>query len=276
MNEGKYILVDGTFEPASEFRLMAGLAHGFLFSEAIRATRTRFPFFDETLELIKLKLKIFNHAFPDFTEKEGTGLKRQLERTMTKNKLFQGALFRISFYSENQSVHYTIQSWKIEQPDFSFNERGLFLGLFDKVQKSVNILSNLSLGSLIHWQIASSHLGGSGCDLFLITNTEDLVIEVPFANIYLISGRMIRGASVEQGAYLDISQSLLLDVFDEMKLDYREDLPMTVQDIVSAEEIMVVNAVDGIRWVLGFEGKRYFNNTIRKISERFNQLVSVK
>ena len=45
--------------------------------------------------------------------------------------------------------------------------------------------------------------------------------------------------------------------------------PITVKDIQECEEILIVNAIDGVRWIAGYEGKRYFNNTIRKISELF-------
>lgn len=276
MIEGKYILVDGTFVPTDEYRLTANEAEAFLFSERIRAVRTSFPFFNETLELIKLKFLIFNQSFSEFTDREGAGLRRQLERTLTKNKFFLGAAFTLSFRSLNGSVHYSIQAEKLEQIDYELNEKGLFLGVFDKIQKAPNTLANFNMGSEICWQIANFHLSDSDCDQFLIVNTENHILEVPFSNIYLITGNCVRGASCEFGAYLDISQSYLLEIFARLSLHYSEDKPITIQDVREAEELMVVNAVDGIKWIVGFEGKRYFNNTIRKISDLFSRNLSVK
>ncbi len=276
MIEGKYILVDGTFVPTDEYRLTANEAEAFLFSERIRAVRTSFPFFNETLELIKLKFLIFNQSFSEFTDREGAGLLRQLERTLTKNKFFLGAAFTLSFRSLNGSVHYSIQAEKLEQIDYELNEKGLFLGVFDKIQKAPNTLANFNMGSEVYWQIANFHLSDSGCDQFLIVNTDNHILEVPFSNIYLISGNSVRGASCEYGAYLDISQSYLLEIFARLSLHYSEDKPITIQDVREADELMVVNAVDGIKWIVGFEGKRYFNNTIRKISDLFSRNLSVK
>lgn len=271
MNTGKYILVNGTFIPTDEYRISLQESDAFLFAEKIRAVRTNFPFFSETLEIIKLKLLIFNQSFPEFTDRDGSGFKRQLERTLTKNKLFLGAIFTINFRCLNDKLHYTIHAEKFENTDFELNEKGLFVDVFDKIQKPSSSLSNLSLGSEVYWNIARNHLKGSLVDQFLLVNQEDNVVEAIEANVYLIIGNEIIGASCEHGAYLDISQPLLLDIVGKLNLRYSERDKITLQDICSAEEIMTVNAIEGIRWIVGFEGKRFFNNTIRKISDIFGK-----
>ena len=121
MNEGKFILVNGAFLPSEEYRISLQEFQAFLFAEKLRAVRTNFPFFHETLEIIRLKLRIFNCSFPDLTDREGTVLKRQLERTLTKNKLFQGAIFTITFRSLNSKMYYSINSEKFDETDFEMD-----------------------------------------------------------------------------------------------------------------------------------------------------------
>lgn len=271
MSSGKYTLVNGTFIPTEEYRISQEESDAILFTERIRAVRTAFPFFNETLERIKLELLVFNQSFAEFTDLDGKGLKRQLERTLTKNKQFMGALLTIQFRLLNQKIQYTIQSEKLDTPDYELNEKGLYIDIFDQVQKPVASLSNLSLGSAVYWSIVKNYLYGAPVDQLLLVNTEDLVIEAPQSNIYLITGDRIRGASCEQGAYLDISQPLLLELFSKLNLNYSENEGITIEDLRKADEIMIVNTIEGIRWVVGFEGKRYFNNTIRKISDSFTK-----
>lgn len=271
MSSGKYTLVNGTFIPTEEYRISQEESDAILFTERIRAVRTAFPFFNETLERIKLELLVFNQSFAEFTDYDGKGLKRQLERTLTKNKQFMGALLTIQFRLLNQKIQYTIQSEKLDTPDYELNEKGLYIDIFDQVQKPVASLSNLSLGSAVYWSIVKNYLYGAPVDQLLLVNTEDLVIEAPQSNIYLITGDRIRGASCEQGVYLDISQPLLLELFSKLNLNYSENEGITIEDLRKADEIMIVNAIEGIRWVVGFEGKRYFNNTIRKISDSFTK-----
>jgi len=271
MSKGKFILVNGSFVPTDEYRISLPESEAFLFSEKIRAIRTAFPFFSETLEIIKLKLLIFNQSFPEFTDNSGSGLKRQLERTLTKNKQFLGAVLTLDFSFADQKLQFIIQSEKLENIGYELNEKGLYLGVFDKIQKPASSLSSLSLGSEIFWNISNNHLRNSSVDILALVNSEDQIIEVPESNIYLIKGKTIRGASIDFGAYLDVTQTFLLDIFDRLNLEYSEDEGLLTEDLLEAEEIMTVNAIDGIRWIVGFEGKRYFNNTIRKISELFYQ-----
>lgn len=270
MNPGKYILVNGAFVLTEEYRISVQESEAFLFSEKIRAVRTNFPFFSETLELIKLKLEIFNRSFPEFTDREGAGLKRQLERTLTKNKFFLGAAFIITFRYLDGKIQYSIQAEKLDYADYELNEKGLFVELFDTIRKPLSAISHLSLGSEIYWDIAMNNLDYEVCDQPLIVNQKGWVVEAPESNIYLIKGKKVRGAADAHGAFVDITRSAMLDIFRKLDMVYTETEGITTEDMYVAEEVLLVNSVDGIRWVAGFEGKRYFKHAIRKMNALFN------
>jgi branched-subunit amino acid aminotransferase/4-amino-4-deoxychorismate lyase len=271
MSVGKYILVNGSFIPTDEYRISLSESEAFLFSEKIRSVQTAFPFFRETLAIIKLKLRIFGHSFPDFTNNGGAGLKRQLERTLTKNKHFMGAVFILTFRFTEQKMHYTIQSEKLESTSYELNEKGLYVEVFEEIRKPASSVSHLSIGSEIFWNIARNQQTNPMFDHFLILNTKGQIIEIPESNIYLIKGKFVRGAGRDQGAYQDISKPLMLDIFRKLDLEYSDEKGISIQDLREAEEIMTANSIDGIRWIVGFEGKRFFCNSIRKISELFHQ-----
>ncbi|MDP2336529.1 MAG: aminotransferase class IV [Bacteroidota bacterium] len=273
MSKGKYILVNGSFVPTEEYRISLPEAESIHFSEKVRSIRSAFPFLWETLEVIKLKLLIFNQSFPEFMNNDGSELKRQLERTLTKNKHFLGAVLILTFRFTDHQVHYTIQSEKLDSTGYELNEKGLYVRIFDEIQKSASSLSHLSIGSEIYWKVAQNRSENSMVDQLLLSNSEDQIIEIPESNIYLVKGKTIRGAGIEQGAYMDITRPLMLTIFERLNLKYSEDEGITNKDIQEAEEILAVNAIEGIRWIVGFEGKRYFNHTIRKISEMFNQSI---
>jgi len=275
MTEGNYILVNGSFVPVPGYRISLKESDGFLFIERIRAVRSAFPFFRETLEMIRQKLSIFNQSFPELTENDGAELRRQMERTLTKNKQFLGALISIRFWISDQKIKYSIQSTKHENVGYGLNDKGLYVAVFDTVRKSVSSLSNTSLGSEINWRIAGNYPKDVATDEFLLLNTDGQIIEAVGSNVYLIKGNIVKGASVYHGAYADISRPLVLNVFNKLQLSYYEKDGITDQDMKDADEIFLANAIDGIRWVVGYEGKRYFNNTIRKINELFvRSLVS--
>jgi len=273
MSQGKYILVDGTFVPSAEYRITIPESKALHFSEKFRAIRSVIPFFNETLELLRLKLLYYNQVFPEFTADNGSGLKRQLERTLTKNKHFMGAIITLTFRFSGPKVHYTIQSEKTEPVGYELNEKGMYIEIISPIQKSVSSLSSLSLGSEIYWNIASCHIKESTADELLIVNTSNCIVEAPESNTYLIKGKSVKGASSDDGAYTDITKPRMLEIFNRLNLNYIED-QITETDLRGAEELLIVNSIKGIRWVIGFEDKRYFNQTIRKINEQFNLMIS--
>lgn len=269
MNEGNFIQVNGSFLPAAEYRISLQESEGFLFSEKIRSVRTTFPFFRESLEMIKLKLLIFNQSFPDLMEREGAELKRQMERTLTKNKHFLGSVLSIRFWVSGLQINYSLQSTKLENTGFELNNNGLYISVFQNVRKSISSLSNSSTESELYWKIADNHLKTTTFNQFLLLNTDDQIIEAIGSNVYLIKSGLVKGASIQHGAYADITKPLMLNIFNKLQLSYTENFGITEQDLMESDEIFLVNAIDGIRWVVGFEGKRYFNHTIRKINDLF-------
>jgi len=270
MSKGKFILVNGSFIPSEDYRISVEESESPHFSEQFRSIKTSFPFFGATLDVIKLKLLLFNQSFPEFTNEEGAGLKRQLERTLTKNKHFIGAKLILTFRFSGEKVSYTLQSEATETAGYELNEKGLFAEIFDKIQKPASSLTTLSLGSAAYWEIAERYRSKSFANEFIILGHSDIILETPGANIYLIKGKTVLGASSEDGAYTDITQPLMFEIFRRLNLQYSEDRRITFADLESTEEIFLVNAIQGIRWILGIGEKRYFNNTTRKINELFS------
>lgn len=269
MSQGNYILVNGSFVPATDYRISLNESDDFLFSVRIRSVRSAFPFFGESLKMIKLNFLLFNQVYPELTENEGAELKRQMERTLTKNKQFLGSVLTIRFWVSEQKVNYSIQSEKLENINYQLNTNGLYVAVFPKIKKAVGSLSNSAPGSELYWKLAEIHLKGSSFDQFMILNTEDLIVEAIRSNIYLIKRNTVFGASVQQGAFADITKPMMLTIFEQQKLSYSENDAITLQNLLDADEILLVNAISGIQWVVGFEGKRYFNNVIRKINDLF-------
>ncbi|HEY3370756.1 MAG TPA: aminotransferase class IV [Prolixibacteraceae bacterium] len=268
MNQGNFILVNGSFIPAADYRISIQESEGLLFAEKIRSVRTSFPLFRPSLEMMKLKLQIFRQSLPYLMDNDGAELKRQMERTLTKNKHFLGAVLSVRFWFFEQKLQYSIQSTKTEHTGYELNNKGMYISISRDIWKSVSSLSNCSLGSEIYWNI-SSNANDSQVDELVLLNDEDQIIEAPRSNIYLLKSGVIKGASIHHGAYADITKSLLLKIFDTLKITYDESDGLTEQDLKEADEIFLVNALDGIRWVIGFEGKRYFNQTTRKINNLF-------
>ena len=237
MNNGNYILVNGAFISYDDYRISIQESEGLLFAEKIRSVRTNFTFFNESLEMIRLKLLIFHQAFPDLIENDGTELKRQMGRTLTKNKHFLGSVLSVRFWVAEQKLHYSIQSTKTDHTGYELNNKGLYISISREISKSLSSLSNCSLGSEMYWNIASIQPRESFINEMVLLNNENLIIEAPRSNIYLIKSGGIKGASIHHGAYADVTKSLLQTIFETLQISYNETDGITEQDLNEAEEI---------------------------------------
>jgi hypothetical protein len=104
MKNGAYILVNGQFSSFADYKITLEEAEGLLFTEKIRSIRTSFPFFRESCEMIKMKLMLFNQSCPDLMDKEAAELKRQMERTLTRNKHFLGSILSVRFWLSEKKL----------------------------------------------------------------------------------------------------------------------------------------------------------------------------
>lgn len=271
MTAGKYILIDGALIQAEEFRIGSNELNGLILTEKFRVIRSQIPFFKETLALLNLKLTLFSQSFPEFTANEGNELKRQMERTLTRNKHFAGAVLTLRLYFTPSGKRYSIQSDCCPETGFELNEKGLYVDVFDKVLKPVSPVSWLDTGSELYWAIAESHKKNMNTDCILIRNTANKIIEIPGANICIVKDKMVTGTNQNSGAFVDITRPYVLRICNELELGYTETDGFQTEDIREADEFFSVNAIGGIRWIIGFEGKRFYNNTTKKISALFER-----
>lgn len=269
MIKGKYILVNGSFIASEDYKLSLEEAESKLLNLKIRAIRSSFPFFDEYLERIKKTLEFYNKSYNIFTDNNGQELKHQLLRTLTKNKFFLGAVLNLTFTNFENKLSYSLSVYKTEDPDFSLNSKGVFAEFCSTLCKPVSFNSWLLAESELYWIIALSQIEYSPDTVLLLSNSENKIIEAVGSNIYLVKGNQVFGVEPDSGAYTDISKSKIIEIIQSLNLQFVLCRGFSIYDLEEADELFTVNAVDGIKWVVGFEDKRYFNNVVKKISSLF-------
>ncbi|WP_299581328.1 hypothetical protein [uncultured Sunxiuqinia sp.] len=271
----QFVLIDNQFSLASDQQLTLSLLENLLFKEHFRAIRSHLPFWNKQLELIHLKFKLLNEPLPDMLKEDGKELKRQIERTLIKNKLFRGAHIQVYFFRKNQHISLLIKTETTNKPDESLNSNGLTIDIFDKIRKSCSTLSALDFGSAPFWEIVKSAQTPPATDELLLLNAEDCILEAPGKNIYALIGNTLLTPAPKSGAYIDPSQHLLPIICEKMGLEMLAVERLKKEILFQAEELFLVSVLHGIEWVKAFRHKRYFNKTTKQIHQEFNKLQLV-
>ena len=275
MIPGKYILFDGVFYQAGELKLIYKVSSGRVFSSKIRSVRSFFPFFQEWLDILKLNAAIFNYPLQDILGSDGADIQRQMERTLTKNRHFKSAILTVEFFRSEDESCILVRSEKLEETSFEINQQGLFLELFDKARKPVSSLSNLVIGSELIWSIALSHLKNQEIGGFLLSNTNGSIVEVPGSSVFILKDNTVYYPDIKTGAYVDIICPIILKVIESLGF-HCSGKEIDVEDLLQADEFFLVDSLLGIRWVIGFREKRYFNKLVKRINEELNRIVLIQ
>lgn len=270
-----FLLIDGQFSQKSEHHFAISLFGELIFEEHIRAVRNLMPFWDQHLDLMALKMKLFSQPTPQFLASRGKELKRQIERTLVKNKLFRSALVRVYFIQNANRISYLIKTDAIDAVDYQLNQTGLKVGLFDKIPKGISPLSSLDLGSAPLWKIVNAERTSSTFDELLLMNGEASILEAPLKNIYALKGNTLLTPTPQTGAYMDISQQKIQLISERLKIDFQFTDRLNEESLLQADELFLANSIEGIRWIKAFRNKRYFNKEIKKIHLEWNRLLLI-
>jgi branched-chain amino acid aminotransferase len=58
-----------------------------------------------------------------------------------------------------------------------------------------------------------------------------------------------------------------------LNYDVYDNCSLTIGDIETADEIFLTNAIEGIKWILAFKNKRYYNKISKILTEKLNEIA---
>ena len=146
------------------------------------------------------------------------------------------------------SPNYIIQSWPLAADNDAFNEKGLSIDLFPEGRKSCDPFSNLKSNNYLLYTLAALYAQNSGLDDCLVLNSHGRIADSSIANLFYIKGNCIFTPALSEGCVAGVMRRYLLESLPAAGFTVREK-ETTIDDLESAEEVFLTNALKGIRWV---------------------------
>lgn len=229
----------------------------------------------EGAELIKIRIpSYFSSAF--FEEK--------IIELIQKSNLSEGGKCKVSldrssggtYRPETNEAEFCIEVYPILDNAFILNQKGLEVDLFTEMPKTKNKLSNYKTKNGLLYILASIDAKEREMDDLLILNTDHAIIESTSSNIFVISNGVIYTPGIEDGCLAGTMRMQVINIALSNGMKVYE-CPITPQNLLSADEVFLTNAIAGVKWVGGYRTKRYFNtiskNIIQLLNEKFVQLT---
>ena len=153
--------------------------------------------------------------------------------------------------------------------EYQLNQKGLVLGIYDEIRKPKNMLAEIKSANALLFVLAGIHKNKYHFDDCLLLNEQGNIIEATSSNVFLVKGNQLFTPPLEDACLPGIMRSLLLSIAEEAEIEVKQ-LSISIADLEVADEVFLTNAVSGIRWVLGYGPKRYFNQKAKFLIQKIN------
>lgn len=168
---------------------------------------------------------------------------------------------------EDHSPHCIIQSWPLPGLDFELNENGLVAGIYTAARKSTDVFSNLKSNNYLPYAMAALHAKKNRWNEALLLNTSGNICDASIANIFIIKNETIYTPPLSAGCVAGVMRRFLLENLPQHGFRV-EEVPVTREALMDADELFVTNAIRGVRWVKECENSRYSHHLVTQIFAR--------
>lgn len=193
-------------------------------------------------------------------------LEEQILKTIKKNNLAGPVRVRLTMYRGDGGLYefngndagYVIQVWPLPSSKLTLNENGLVIGLFEGGRKAKDALANIKSNNYLVYAMGAIYAKQHKFNDSLILNSDNRVCDSTIANVFWVKDGIIHTPPLSEGCVAGVMRRHLLEQLPEHGHTITEK-EATMDDLLGADELFLTNAINGLRWVKEFRGKKYVN-----------------
>ncbi|MDM8158787.1 aminotransferase class IV [Labilibaculum sp. K2S] len=279
MNTTEKICLDGKLYPKDELLFGAGnraFRYGDSLFETIHANGTEIQFLPEHLNRLTNGMDCLGMTIPHgFREK----IKTDITFLIHKNKAFAGTRIRLSVFRKDgglytptdNSISYLIETSPLDHDHYLLNRKGLKVGIYEEMRKSLNLTSRFKTGNSLPFILAANYRKKMNWDDCILLNDRGNIVESISSNLFLMKDGILMTPSNENGGVSGIMREQVIETAIDLNITVFDDCVLNPENLLVADEIFLTNAISGIQWVVAYQERRYFNKTAKLLIEELNR-----
>ena len=276
-----YILFNDEFYNADEAILKAS-NRGFKFGdglfESMRMCNSKLMFAEQHADRLRAGMKALK--MEGYALLDEYFLRQKTAELLKKNKINGNARFRLTIYRDGEGLYtpqinkigYLLEAMALETTNYELNQKGLIVDVFDEITKPINKLANYKTSNALVYVLAGLFQKQNRLDEAMILNQQGFLCESTSSNVFIVYQKQIYTPALTEGCVAGVMRSVVLQLAKTFDMDLVE-AQISPEILKEAEEVFVTNASSGIRWVMGYGRKRYFNEVAKELSAKLNALV---
>ena len=279
MNRLKYINLNGKLIKHEQAVLTAGnraFLYGDALFETMHANGSEVQFIHSHYDRLTQNAAKLGFIFPNSLSL--SGLQNEIKRLFHRNKYYKGTRLRLSLFRNSgglftptdNTCSWLVEASKLETDKYELNSQGLLIDVFEDIKKPINYFAGMKTANSLLFVMAGLNSRKLAIDDSLILNEESNIIEASSSNIFIVKDNKIITPDCSEGCLPGIMRQEII------KIAQSRNIPLTTgiinhDNLLTADEVFLTNAVRGIRWVLAYKSKRYFNSFAKLLIEDLNK-----
>lgn len=276
----QYILLNDEFFAADEAVIKAS-NRSFKFGdglfESMRMCNGKLQFAEQHADRLRAGMKALK--MEGYALLDEYFLRQKTAELFKKNRLNGNVRFRLTIYRDGEGLYtpqsnkvgYLLEAIQLEHAEYELNQKGLIIDVYDEITKPINKLSNYKTSNALLYIMAGLYQKQHRLDEALILNQNGFLCESTSSNVFVVYQKQIYTPALSEGCVAGVMRNVVL------KLAKTHHIPLIEAQINpeilnEAEEVFVTNASSGIRWVMGYGRKRYFNEVAKTLTAKLNAL----
>jgi len=247
--------------------------------ETIRITNNKPQFLKDHIQRLHKGMAVFKMD-PDSRLNEQY-FEDVIKELANKNEIGSDGRVRLTVYRnsgglytpEDNGVSFLIEATALEEKGYVLNAKGYTVDLYPEYTKPRNALSTIKSANSAIYVLAGLYKKAHALDDCLLSNDKGHIIESISSNIFAVKNGVLYTAPVADGCLEGVMRKKIMELAKKNRMAV-EEVSILQNVVLSADELFLTNAMRGIRWVVAYKQKRYFNNTSKILTEQLNELVS--
>ena len=275
----KHVMLNGDIIPSAKPCVSydnRGLVYGDSFSFELRGNSSRAFLFDEYFNYMLYCISCYGMDKPALLK--SSIFAKDLELLLQKNRIYKGFSALITVFrngsvpklAEDNSISILISVEALPDEYYVLNEKGIKVDILRNYKISDYVFNN-NWGNVFSKELLfRKNMEENRVDDLLLLNERGCIVKATDSNAFFVkSGKIIIPERFENNYQRIFSKYV-------ENLAVRAGIPIIAfevrePDLMDMEEIFLVNPIFGIKWILIFRDKRYFNKISALLVKEMNK-----
>ena len=253
-----------------------GLQWGDAVYEELRVVSGEIIFLEEHYLRLMSSMRILRMEIPmnftmEFMEEEILKAVSKEDLKITKRVKF--TVFRNDENNDtlaNNSISYIITTSTLLNPFYILEDNEYEVELFKDYYKNTSMLSNLDTSNKILNVVGRIYVQENDYQDCLVLNEQKQVVESLQGNIFLIQKNVIKTPPLSDGCLNGVLRRKLIEIISKLE-DYElQELSISPFELQKADELFIINAIDGITSITKYRKKVYSNTVAKNLIGKLN------